>query len=171
MQEIEKIPLNGGDYKKGELAVLLIDMQTDFIANLDLREINRIVRNQIEIIRRCRRDSIPLFIIEYNNHGETIGELKKELFGIDIRYIKKNNDDAFIDTQLHNLLSEKKIKTLFLMGVNAGACVLYTAEGALDKGYQVMTSFAVMSDIDDNYFFSSIFWFEENTAFFEVLPF
>lgn len=165
--EIEKISLN----TKENLAVLLIDMQTDFIRDFELKERERIVKNQLEVIKLCKQKRIPLVVIEYNGYGEVIKDLERELSGELIYHINKDQNDAFYNPRLNKLLSGMEIKTVFLMGINAGACVLDTAEGALENGYQVVTSFSVLSDIDDDYLFSSLFWFEENARLVESFSF
>lgn len=50
---------------------------------------------------------------------------------------EKNRTDAFSSKQFEQLLIERQVDELFLVGVDAAYCVYYTALGALNRGYRV----------------------------------
>ena len=50
---------------------------------------------------------------------------------------EKNRTDAFSNRQFEQLLIERQVDELYLVGVDAAFCVYYTALGALNRGYKV----------------------------------
>lgn len=59
---------------------------------------------------------------------------------------EKNRTDAFSNRQFEQLLIDRHVAELYLVGVDAAYCVYYTALGALNRGYKVtVVSDAVMS--------------------------
>ena len=50
---------------------------------------------------------------------------------------EKNRTDAFSNRQFEQLLIDKQVDELYLVGVDAAYCVYYTALGALNRGYRV----------------------------------
>jgi nicotinamidase-related amidase len=55
---------------------------------------------------------------------------------------EKNRTDAFSNRQFEQLLIDRHVDELYLVGVDAAYCVYYTALGALNRGYKV----AVVTD-------------------------
>ena len=59
---------------------------------------------------------------------------------------EKNRTDAFSNRQFEQLLIDRQVDELYLVGVDAAFCVYYTALGALNRGYKVtVVADAVMS--------------------------
>ena len=59
---------------------------------------------------------------------------------------EKNRTDAFSNRQFEQLLRDRQVDQIFLVGVDAAFCVYYTALGALNRGYKVtVVTDAVMS--------------------------
>jgi nicotinamidase-related amidase len=59
---------------------------------------------------------------------------------------EKNRTDAFSNRQFEQLLVDRQVDELYLVGVDAAFCVYYTALGALNRGYKVtVVTDAVMS--------------------------
>jgi nicotinamidase-related amidase len=59
---------------------------------------------------------------------------------------EKNRTDAFSNRQFEQLLIDRHVNELYLVGVDAAFCVYYTALGALNRGYRVtVVTDAVMS--------------------------
>ena len=50
---------------------------------------------------------------------------------------EKNRTDAFSNRQFEQLLIDRHVDELYLVGVDAAYCVYYTALGALNRGYKV----------------------------------
>jgi len=120
-----------------DVAVLLIDMQ-DYFLNEEKR---KLIPNQIAVIKECKKNDVPIVVLEYSGCGETTSELQKELKGVsNCHKLIKSSDSAFGSTRIDNLLRQLKAKTLLLMGINACACVLETGKDAVRNGYEVVTS-------------------------------
>ena len=146
---------------KDELVVILIDMQHLFIKNLKRKNRKRIIANQIFVIRWCVQENIPIVVLEYRGWGETINVLTKELEKVrNMIIITKPYDNGFSYTDLKCILNKRNAKNLFLMGINASACVKRTARGAVEEGFSIITSDDVIDGKhnDDN----SIPWYREN---------
>lgn len=61
----------------------------------------------------------------------------------------KNRTDAFSSRQLGQFLIDNQVNDLYLVGLDAAFCVLYTALGALNRGYRVtVVSDGVMTGRD-----------------------
>jgi nicotinamidase/pyrazinamidase len=59
---------------------------------------------------------------------------------------EKNRTDAFSNPQFEQVLIDRQVAELYLVGVDAAFCVYYTALGALNRGYKVtVVTDAVMS--------------------------
>lgn len=161
--------------KQEKTAVLLIDMQEYFVRQLPKEERERIVPNQIGVLRRCARETIPLFVIEYwlpstidRSFGSVISELEAEIAFVKkekIKRIQKYNDSAFYRTGLRIILKKMGVTRLFLMGINSGCCVKDTAIDALDAGFSVITSKTVISDSFPTRRKRSFEWYEQNVIF------
>ncbi len=133
--------------KIGNLAVLLIDMQECFLKNIDYEERMREIPYQIEVLDYCKEKSVPVFVLEYKNKGPTTKVLKEKVDSLEKKvYVTKSYDDGFTCTDLAEQLKVYNINTLLLMGVNATACVVATAYGALNAGFNIMTSKDLIAD-------------------------
>lgn len=145
------------------LVVILIDMQFLFVDQLSSGERDRIIPHQISIIQYCAKNNIPIVVLEYNGCGKTIDILQEELQKVKkLKIITKEYDNGFLHTDLDNVLKKLKAKKLFLMGINAAACVLSTAQGALrfKDNYKIITHQSVIAGGVD----ISIDWYKKNGA-------
>lgn len=126
--------------KRGSTAVILIDMQEDFVCGLTEHARDKIITGQRRIIQLCVDHDIPFFTVEYQGHGETIPELSEEIEQVKRRWtVLKLSKSAFSQPVLRQILTDLHISQLVLMGVNASLCVFFTARDARDHGYQLIT--------------------------------
>lgn len=132
---------------QSEYAVLLIDMQQDFLENIAQEEVDEEVPYQIEVIHAAQRNDIPVFVLEYRNHGQTIRTLMDAVAYSDYQVITKSDDNGFMHTNLDELLKERGVHNLILTGINASACVLRTGYGALENGYGIITSPDIIANV------------------------
>lgn len=165
-------PLMWSKRRPKELAVLLVDMQEHFTMNLRPGERARIAANQIAALEECRRKGTLVIVISYGGCGKTTPELRPELRRLRhvIRFTKWTQG-AFSSPKLAGILRRFGITKVFLMGINADACVLDTADGALAYGFAIATSNDVISgkvgDSEDN----SADWYRKNGTFAETYSF
>jgi nicotinamidase-related amidase len=91
--------------------------------------------------------------------GETIPEIK--FFGDRILEIPgKRGLNAFSNTHLHRVLTERGIKDIVLMGVVTSLCIESTGREAFEHGYHVSViadATAGKSDFEQQYYCSEIF--------------
>jgi len=138
--------------KRSKLAVLLIDMQDSFLGGIRPEEREREIPYQLEVLEHCRQNGVPVIVLEYEKHGPTTKALKDKVESLKVKdYIVKSQNDGFVDTCLEEKLKGYGAETVLLMGVNASACVISTAEGALNAGFKIMASKDLMAD--DCYWF------------------
>jgi len=145
------------------IALLVIDMQNDFIKKGALLEVKMIKSNldrMNKFIQNCRDKGI---LIIFTNHifstkdnpieAELFPEmqkgcLKKGTKGSEITdklkqskkdiIIRKNRYDAFIGTKLNNILQKNRIDSLIITGTMAEVCCESTARTAMMKDYHVI---------------------------------
>lgn len=147
----------------GNLAVLLIDMQEWFLNSIEYEERHREIPYQLEVLEYCKNNSIPVFVLEYKDCGPTVKILKDKVDSLEKKvYITKNFDDGFVKTDLAKQLRKNNIDTVLVMGINASACVLSTASGAIMAGFKVMTSDDLIADPRSYGYNESIEWYIEN---------
>ena len=122
-------------------AVILIDMQSGFIEDVEIIKRQEIIQGQIKILKECADKNIPVIVLEFRGQGKTIAILAHYLNMISVvKYITKSWNDEFYVTDLNKILQELGVKALILMGINAGYCVKATAESAIAHGYKIMTA-------------------------------
>lgn len=154
-----------------DLAVVLIDMQDDFIGENE--EKKGLIPNQISLLNFCRTQSIPLILVEYSNHGKTNKMLMSEIDKLPpaiVHKIMKSTDDAFERTNFKDLLMKLQKNTLLLTGVNACACVYDTAVTAVKYGFSIVTSKTLIAGFcgmcsNNGRKEEDIKWYEENACF------
>jgi nicotinamidase-related amidase len=155
-----------------EVAVIIIDMQTGFVERLYPGEEQRIVANQLEIIRLCNEREIPIIVVEFDRYefGLTISMLRERAEKNQHYKIQhKSRNSAFERTLLNLRLRIMGVKKLFLMGVNAEACVRKTAADAMQHGFTIITSNEVISGHDKPNSEHSIAWYKRRGIVLENL--
>ncbi|MDP2906411.1 MAG: isochorismatase family cysteine hydrolase [Nanoarchaeota archaeon] len=147
----------------GNLAVLVIDMQEWFLGSIEYEEKHKEIPYQLEVLEYCKTNDIPVFVLEYKDCGPTVKILKDKVDSLEKKtYITKDYDDGFVKTDLAKQLRKNRIDTVLLMGINASACVLNTAAGAVMAGFNVMTSDDLIADPKSYNSNESIGWYEDN---------
>jgi len=132
--------------EKQDLAVVIVDMQQDFLKIISPEKRDRIIRNQIRVIRYCSANEIPIVVLEISKYSDTIAELQEHLvLPLRTRKFQKKVDNGFTNPEIKGYLKGLNIKSLFFMGINADACVMRTAEGGLHSGYDVATAEEVIA--------------------------
>lgn len=153
------------------LAVLVIDMQDNFLTHSS----KYLIPNHVSMLRFCNKNNIPVINIEVIGGRHTTRTTEKLMLELkklppqNLFWISKDNLDAFSSkTNLDSILKSLDVKTLLLMGVNAGVCVLKTAQTALRYDYQIITSKDLIAGYskwekdegkDDS-------WYRKNTLYF-----
>ncbi|RJQ29136.1 isochorismatase family protein [Candidatus Parcubacteria bacterium] len=159
-------------------ALMIIDMQKSFTQNVPKEDLSQVIKNQKEIIHLCRQKNVPIFDIRWFGEGHTIADIKNELSGYPHLYeYIKDDDNAFQASDvkiLLTLLDSLGIETLFLIGMNASACVLETADGAQKNEKNVVIhQFLIVDEeygfLDDDRY--AVYWYKKNTYFLNDMNF
>jgi len=151
-------------------AVLIIDMQDFFLAKFGKAVVEDLILDQSKIINWCFKTRTPIFIVQYKGRGEITASLKKVLKQNSlVSSVVKESNGGFTETNLEDLLNQKKIKNLVLMGVNGSACVQDTAIGALRRGFKIITGRGIIASAtqNDKNLAVSKKWYSKNGKFFE----
>jgi len=137
-------------------AVALIDMQEGFYARggtTDSIGLKDLVRNQARLLTWAVQKKIPVVVFEYENYGKTDPRLIKIIANHQYKVIEKNMDGAFDGKSASESVSTLKawnVDVLIVAGINGPYCVKSTIMGALDAGFDVMTTSWVIGDINHN---------------------
>jgi|GEM_PF-5791835 nicotinamidase-related amidase len=121
-------------------AVIVIDMQKDFISGFSTERLDQMLKYQIGIINYSAKNSIPVFCFEHSGQGKTHPELYNAIRSVPLnKTLPKDDDNCFTRTPLYSYLKELDITHLMIMGVNSDFCVKSTVLYAQDRGYSVNT--------------------------------
>lgn len=127
-----------------KIAVIVVDMQDFFLQHFNNSIRNTLIENQLKVLDLCAKHNIPLVIVEYKAggkmRGSTTHKINQRIKTIPHKLIIKENNSAFTKTDLDKTLQSFNVKEVFIMGINANACVQDTAMSALHRGYQVIIS-------------------------------
>lgn len=155
-------------------AVVLIDMQIGFYERggvTDTPGLKALVAKDQELLRWAVEQDIPVMVFEYEDFGPTDPKLMKILEGHEHVVIEKDADGAFETYQKsrEQALAQLKawnVDTLIFAGINGDACVLQTALGALQAGFEGMSSSDIVGNLNQNPpIHPNSTWFFENKKF------
>jgi nicotinamidase-related amidase len=121
------------------------------------------VSNQCSVLERAIEIKIPIAVLEYYNYGFTLSQLRKTLRKEpQCAFFTKREDSGFSEKTFSLWLQRNRTKTLFLMGINANACVRFTARDALARGFKIVTSSGLIATIPGNYPNDYMPWYKQN---------
>jgi nicotinamidase-related amidase len=131
--------------QQNQRALIVIDVQQGlFERSTPIYRAREVLKNINLLINKARLAGRHVYFIQHSNdktllYGSEAWELHPEIRpNPDERIIHKKHGDAFIDTQLDDILSEKHIQELVITGLVTHGCVRATSLGALKKGYEVI---------------------------------
>jgi len=154
--------------KASETAVIVVDMQNDFVdpkGALFVPKAKETIEPIKKLLDKAREKGIKIFYtqdwheendIEFDIWGkhavagtwgaEIIDELKPQKRDT---LIKKLRYDAFFGTPLDHLLRIHGVKNVIIVGTVANICVLHTASSAALHGYKVIVPIDGISALND----------------------
>lgn len=155
VENITKIKKNS--YKSVQSALLICDMQNIFLdenSHAFIPSSPTIITNIKKIIEKYRKNKLLIIFTQHINTTENALNMKKWWHRliqkndnlskiIDIFYpiketiIEKNQYDAFLNTNLENILNTNNIKQIIITGVMTHLCCETTARSAFMKGFEV----------------------------------
>ena len=138
--------------KGKKVAILIIDMQSGYRAELVPSELKKVTGEEVEVLNHFASNPDVLFVdIHWEGKGQTIPELlasvqQKENW----KHFVKREASAFLEASLdpasgphaisgylHDNLTSKHINDVVPMGCFSGDCILETTRGAVFKGFDV----------------------------------
>lgn len=115
-----------------------------------LATVNRLIDNakasdmEVAYIRQVFGNNLIVRLHGGRKQGKVV--IDRRIKVINNNDFEKNRTDAFSNRQFEQLLIDRHVAELYLVGVDAAYCVYHTALGALNRGYKVtVVSDAVMS--------------------------
>ncbi|MFT4302950.1 MAG: cysteine hydrolase family protein [Candidatus Woesearchaeota archaeon] len=146
-----------------KLALLIIDLQNDFIIDNSILKVSGINENisKVNSFINIMRDKVSLVIFTRHIFDPKKNPIESKMFpslkdeglrdntfgseicsGIDVKkkdiIIKKNRYDAFFNTNLDDILEENNISTLIIIGTMTNVCCESTARTSMIKDYNVI---------------------------------
>jgi len=135
-------------------ALLIVDMQEAFS---DMRKANDSIDKSIGYINATsklfREKNLPVILVKAMPGGdpEGYGPLKGLVISDGDIIVEKHHMNAFYDTELDEILKDKGVKFVVLAGMAAEYCLLFSYNGALEKGYQasILQHGVVSTDMEE----------------------
>jgi nicotinamidase-related amidase len=119
-------------------ALLVIDVQNGVVEDAHDRE--GVIANINTLIDRARAEDVPVVWVQHSDddlpQGSEPWQYVKELSRRDSEpLIHKTYGDAFENTKLEQVLSERAVGRLVVTGAQTDACIRSTLHGAFTRGY------------------------------------
>jgi nicotinamidase-related amidase len=157
------------DKKKVPAALLIIDMINDYNfedSHMLLENMNPVAKNVANLKTKAKKNDIPVIYVN-DNFGRWQSDMKKLVEYCsgekgkefvkplvpdeDDYFIIKPKHSGFFSTPLSSLLNELGIQTLILTGVAGNICVLFTANDAYMRDYELyVPSDCIASNIKED---------------------
>ncbi|MGZ4538750.1 MAG: isochorismatase family protein [Blastococcus sp.] len=119
-------------------ALLVVDVQNDVVAGAHDRD--AVVANIASLVERARAGHVPVVWVQHSSDGlpqgsdgwQYVAELSQEASE---PVVHKRYGDSFEDTDLENVLAERKVGHLIVAGAQTDECIRSTLHGAIVRGY------------------------------------
>ncbi len=125
-------------------ALIIIDMQKGlFKKERGIFNESSLLNNINKLIKKQKSTNLPIIFTQHNNNQLKQGTAKWEIhesliINKDDFVIQKTKGDAFIDTELNNILLKNKVKKIIVLGLVSNGCVKATCIGGLKNSYKVV---------------------------------
>ncbi|MEU1464424.1 cysteine hydrolase family protein [Streptomyces sp. NPDC005727] len=119
-------------------ALLVIDVQNGVVA--DAHDRDGVIANIDTLIGRARAADVPVIWVQHSDEqlqeGSESWAYVPELVRRDTEpLVPKSYADSFEETCLEEVLAERKVGRLLVMGAQTDACIRSTLHGAIVRGY------------------------------------
>lgn len=119
-------------------ALLVVDVQNDVMAGAHNRD--GVIANVARLVDKARAENVPVVWVQHSDADLTEGSegwrYVPELTQRESEpVVHKRYGDSFDDTDLEDLLAERKVGRLIVAGAQTDACIRSTLHGAIVRGY------------------------------------
>src|SRR3954465_14292406 len=119
-------------------ALLLIDVQNNVVGGSHNRD--DVVTNIASLVDKARAEDVPVVWVQHSSDGlpqgsegwQYVPELKQDESE---PVVHKRYPDAFEDTDLEEVLAERKVGHLVVAGAQTDECIRSTLHGLIVRGY------------------------------------
>jgi nicotinamidase-related amidase len=119
-------------------ALLIIDVQKDVVAGAHQRD--EVIANIDAVLHRARQAGTPVIWVQHQDEDlpegcdgwQYVDELQRDETE---PLVHKRYGDSFEETDLEQLLAERKVGRVVVTGAQTDACIRSTLHGALVRGY------------------------------------
>lgn len=123
-------------------ALIVIDLQNGVLADEGTWDAAGVVARTAGLVDRARASGTPVVWVQHNSAelvaGEDAWQYADGLVPADGEpVVQKRYGDAFADTELAELLSDRGVGHLVIAGAQTDACIRSTLHGAVVRGYDV----------------------------------
>lgn len=130
-------------------ALLIIDLQNEYLSTgkLPLVNIEQATENAAKVIAKARQNAMPVIHIQHISASDEIPIFVPNSNGIEFQdtvkpnadetVIVKNNINAFLNTNLKEILDTQGITELVVIGAMSHMCIDAAVRAAADFGYKV----------------------------------
>ncbi|MFF2155008.1 cysteine hydrolase family protein [Paenibacillus chitinolyticus] len=120
------------------IAFLIVDMQVEFLQDRPVSTTSAYINHTAQIFRSGGHPVIHIQDVEEAGtispeRLEFIPEIQVEK---DDLIVKKTFSNAFWQTELEQILLDRQIGLVVIAGFDAGHCVLFTYNGAIERGFK-----------------------------------
>ncbi|MFE6797613.1 cysteine hydrolase family protein [Paenibacillus chitinolyticus] len=120
------------------IAFLIVDMQVEFLQDRPVSTASAYINHTAQIFRSGGHPVIHIQDVEEagtisSDRLEFIPEIQVEK---DDLIVKKTFSNAFWQTELEQILLDRQIGFVVIAGFDAGHCVLFTYNGAIERGFK-----------------------------------
>ncbi len=121
-------------------ALLVIDVQNDVMAGAHNRD--GVIANIAALVDKARAEQVPVVWVQHADHDmpegsdgwRYVAELAQEESE---PVVHKHYGDSFENTELEDVLAQRKVGHVIIAGAQTDACIRSTLHGAIVRGYDV----------------------------------
>jgi nicotinamidase-related amidase len=122
-------------------ALLVVDVQNGVVGGSHNRD--EVVANVASLVDRARAADVPVVWVQHNSdelaEGSDAWQYVPELKQDDAEpLVQKRFGDSFEDTDLEDVLAERKVGRLVVADAQTDCCILATLHGAAIRGYDAI---------------------------------
>ncbi|MFS0838800.1 cysteine hydrolase family protein [Paenibacillus sp. 1P03SA] len=121
-----------------KIALLIVDMQIEFLRDQPVAAASEYINHTAHILRSGGHQVIHIQDVEgaETEVPEQLQFIPENAVEQDDLIVKKTFSNAFWQTDLEQILLDRQIGLVVVAGYDAGNCVLFTYNGAIERGFK-----------------------------------